>query len=150
MWRVWRKLRFSMIFTVLVASVLPNLRCSYRKAISKQKTQPQRGGMFIEMLSGREDKPQRGDVYRNLIKHPSLVSPAGRNVYRNLIKHPSLVSPAGRHVYRNSIKHPSLVSPAGRNGERRCPVRGVLKICPLNPNYHTKILKIVQSLVFLK
>ena len=28
MWRVWRKYRFSVIFTVLVASVLPNLRCS--------------------------------------------------------------------------------------------------------------------------
>ncbi len=28
MWRVWRKHRFSMIFTVLVASVLPNLRCA--------------------------------------------------------------------------------------------------------------------------
>ena len=26
MWRIWRKLRFSMIFTILVESVLPNLR----------------------------------------------------------------------------------------------------------------------------
>ena len=31
MWRVWRKFRFSMIFTVLVASVLPNLRCAVRR-----------------------------------------------------------------------------------------------------------------------
>ena len=28
MWRVWRKHRFSMTFTVLVESVLPNLRCA--------------------------------------------------------------------------------------------------------------------------